>query len=246
MEATRRLFLTAGLAGVPSALIVQQLNAQRRGPGPQNDSAFLSAIGHQLAAQARAAQAGGALREIARSFTTTLRLHAAYLRQSNGDAAWRDRIRNAKSNGHWQHALDSAGDPQARERAIEECQRRFGVDLRQFSPGPARQSTRDDMERFATMMLGGVSIADQLDRLAGLLDDASSRMPGNLNVRFDQSYDQWCQDGVCQIVWVLEQIWAAACSVGWMFGEPGLIACAAAFVEWEMARFFTWLIGCNC
>ena len=246
MEATRRLFLTAGLAGVPAAVVVQQLNAQRRNPERADDGRFLLALGHEMAAQVKAAQAGGALREIARSFTTTLRLHAAYVRQTGGDAALRDAIRNAKADGRWQHALDSAGDPRARQRVIEECQRRFGVDLRQLSPDPARQSTRDDMERFAAAMLGGASVADQLDRLAGLLDEAASRLPGNLNIRLDQSYDDWCQSGLCQIVWMLEQIWGAACSIGWMLGEPGLIACAAAFVEWEMARFFAWLVGCNC
>ena len=246
MEATRRVFLTAGLAGVPAAVVVQQLSAQRRSVAPADDTQFQLALGREIAAQVRAAQAGGNLREIARSFTTTLRLHAAHWRQRGGDAALRESIRAAKANGHWQHALDHAANPEARQQALAECQRRFGVDLRDLSPAPSRLRGPEDVERFGAAILGGASSADQLDRLAGLLDDASTRLPGNINVRLEQQWNEFCQDYVCSTVWVLGEAAAWACAFAFLFMEAGAIACATAFVEYEMARFFAWLIGCYC
>lgn len=245
MDATRRVFLTAGIAGVPGAMLLQQLQAQ--GPAQSaDDNRFINALGQEVARQIKAAQADAPLGEIAHAFTATLRLHAAYLRQRDGDAAMRKMIRDAKANGHWEHALERAGDPEARLEAIEQCQRRFGIDLQQLSPAPRRQTTREDMERFAAAMLGGASFASQLEQLATLIDDSSARLPGNLKVGLEQSYDEWCQSGLCQIVWVLEQVWGAACSVAFFLGEAGAIACATAFVEYEMARFFAWLVGCYC
>ena len=243
----RRLFLTAGLAGVPGVLIVDQVSAQRGNSAAAADNGqFLNGLGREMARQIRAAQAGGSIREVARSFTSTLRLHAAYLRQQGGDAALRRRIREARRGGHWQHALDSAGDPKARDRVVAECRRRFGVDLSQLSPAPQRQATREDMERLAEMVEGGLSISQQIDTLADALDQAADRLPGNQQAAWMQTYEQWCAATICNIIWMLEIAWGAACSLAFLLGEPGLIACAVAFIEYEQARFFAWLIGCYC
>jgi hypothetical protein len=242
----RRLFLAAGLAGVPGALVAQQFNTPRRNPDTADHVQFLTALGREMGAQVRAARAGGSPREIARSFTTTLRLHAAYLRQHGGDDALRDSIRDAKRSGHWQHALDRAGDPAERARAAAECRRRFGVDLSELSPAPSKPATAEDFERFAELLHDGLSISSEIDKLADALDAAADRLPGVQRAAWEQSYEQWCQSTICYVIWLLEIAWGAACSLGWLAGEPGLIACAVAFIEYEQARFFAWLIGCYC
>ena len=243
---SRRLFLAAGVAGVPGALVAQQFNAQGRKPGAADDSQFLTALGREMGAQVRAARAGGSPREISRSFTTTLRLHAAYLRQHGGDAALRDAIGAARRNGHWQHVLDRAGDPAERGRALAECQRRFGVDLSELSPAPSRPVWAEDFERFAELLRGGLSISAEIDKLADALDSAADRLPGAQRAAWEQSYEEWCAATVCYVIWLLEIAWGAACSLGFLAGEPGMIACAVAFIEYEQARFFAWLIGCYC
>jgi hypothetical protein len=243
---SRRLFLAAGVAGVPGALVAQQFNAPGRNRGADDDTQFLTALGREMGAQVRAARAGGAPREIARSFTTTLRLHAAYLRQRGGDAALRDAIREARRSGHWQHVLDRAGDPGEKTRAIAECRRRFGVDLIDLSPAPSKVVTPEDFERFADLVRDGLSISGEIDKLADALDAAADRLPGVQRAAWEQSYEQWCQSTICNVIWLLEIAWGAACSLGWLAGEPGLIACAVTFIEYEQARFFAWLIGCYC